>query len=92
MNFLYKFRIFDRRKAKRYEVFPPIKCICSSSDLGYEGILSYILVVSKIGLLFSVDKFQFPRLSSIKIQFQLPDNQEIFSINGIIVRTQMSNM
>ncbi|MCM8819554.1 MAG: hypothetical protein NC925_02040, partial [Candidatus Omnitrophica bacterium] len=72
MSFLYKFRLFDRRKAKRYEVFPPIKCTCSSKDLGYEGFLSYILVVSKIGLLFSIDKFQFPKGCSVQIQFMLP--------------------
>jgi len=90
MNFLREF-LFNRRRKKRYELFVPLKCICSCKELKDEGYLGYILNVSKTGVLV-VSKYKFVPRTSIKLTFQLPEKDTIFSIDGIIERVSERNI
>ena len=89
MDFLYKFKPFNRRKDPRFQPKLVISCLLDYSDKDGQKIQCQAQVtdVSNSGALLEMGDVKFYPKNEVSMNFQLPGQQEQFTIHGRIIRT-----
>ncbi|MDD5194330.1 MAG: PilZ domain-containing protein [Candidatus Omnitrophica bacterium] len=86
MTFFRKLGFGNRRAQAREVISPPLKCIFSCPQSGQEGLLAYIIDISKNGALVSVNGYSFVVGSNIELRPQMHSGVSSIIARGVIVR------
>jgi len=76
----------NKKKDKRTDLDPPIKCLCAyRMPAGQEGEYTGLITnFSENGILLGVSKGKIPAGAQVEVRFQLPHHPEGVSVHGTI--------
>ncbi len=87
-GFLRRLRMFNRRRAERFFLGPPVPCVFIRTDLGREAEHAcFVYNISETGALLTTEEEKLIPGNEIAIRFTAPDSGGSIETIGEVVRT-----